>query len=110
MREPVRGLADQVGVEEDGQTHAAGADVANRESHLAGQRLLDAEFAFVGVGRNEVGIEAVEALGAEDGGTADGRCRATRGDERAAERWTGGSEGHIGILQRAVAAGHCGAG
>ena len=39
----MRRLADEVGVDEDGQTHTAGADVSDREGHLAGQGLLDAE-------------------------------------------------------------------
>ena len=61
----MRSLADEVGIEEDGQAQGAGADVADRERHLAGQGLLDAELELVRQRRNEVGIEAVEALGTE---------------------------------------------
>src|ERR1700728_3878762 len=58
----VRSLADEVGIEKDGQAQSAGAYVSNGEGHLAGERLLDAELGFVGQRRNEVGIETVEAL------------------------------------------------
>ena len=64
----MRSLADEVGIDEDRQAQSAGADVADREGHLAGQSLFDAEVRFVRQWRNEVGIEAVEALRAESAG------------------------------------------
>ncbi len=74
-------------------------DVADRERHLARQSLLDAEFSFVRQRRNEVGIEAVEALRAEVAGTGDRRRGAAGREERVGERRAGGLEGNIGERQ-----------
>ena len=68
-----------VGVDEDGQAEAAASDVAGREGKASGKLLLDTEFKFVGQWRNEVGIEAVEALGAENLRAADCGSGSTRG-------------------------------
>ena len=72
-------LADQVGIDKDRQAHAARAHVADRERHLAGQGLLDRKIGLVRKRRNEVGIESVEALRTELGGTVHRRSRAAAG-------------------------------
>ena len=108
----VRRLADEVGIEEDGQAHAAGTDVSDAERHLAGQSLLDAEVHLVRERWNEVGIEAVEALRTELGGAVDaGRIAADPEARAAGQGRAGGQERHIGILAGwLLSAGHGGAG
>ena len=44
----MRGLANEVGIEEDRQAQSAGAYVTDREGNPAWERLLDTELRFVG--------------------------------------------------------------
>ncbi len=109
MRSPLRRLADQVGIHEDRQAHAAGADVADRERQLARQSLLDRQISLVSKRRNEVGIKSVEALRTEFGGTNHAGGRPAARMKRSRQRRTRRQKRHIGILQEARRVGNRGA-
>ena len=58
-------LADQVGIDKDRQTHAARTHVADVSESLPGKACSIDRSSFVRVRRNEVRIEAMEALRAK---------------------------------------------
>ena len=79
----MRSLADQVGVEKDGQAQGARAHVTDRKRNMAKHLLFDAELGLMRQRRNEVRVETMEALRSSQLRCARNRgCSATNRVER----------------------------